>query len=78
MDRRLSELSVGDRGRVRGFARNGPRAYRQRLMAMGLVTNTSFRVIRVAPMGDPVEIQVRDYSLSLRKDEATALIVEEL
>ncbi len=75
MGGRLFELSVGDTGRVSGYVK-GFKAYRQKLMAMGLVKGTPFRVTRVAPMGDPIEIEVRDYSLSLRKDEAKALVVE--
>jgi ferrous iron transport protein A len=43
---------------------------------MGLTPGTELRVTRVAPMGDPVEIQVRGFRLSLRKDEAAALQVE--
>jgi len=45
---------------------------------MGLIKGTEFTVNRVAPLGDPVEINLRGFSLSLRKDEATALIVEEV
>jgi ferrous iron transport protein A len=75
MDRRLAEMSVGDRGRVAGF-KKGLDNYRKKLISMGLIKGTEFTVNRVAPMGDPVEIEVRGYSLSLRKDEATALLVE--
>lgn len=57
-----------------GFDKGG-QSYRQRLLAMGLTKGTEFEVARVAPLGDPVEIKVRDYSLSLRKDEAKALLV---
>ena len=45
---------------------------------MGLTPGTEFTVTRVAPLGDPVEILVRGFKLSLRKDEAAALVVEEL
>jgi ferrous iron transport protein A len=45
---------------------------------MGLTPGTEFTVIRFAPLGDPVEIQVRGFALSLRKDEATALLVEKI
>lgn len=75
MENTLADLSVGDSGRVAGFVK-GLKEYRQKLMAMGLTSNTPFTVTRVAPMGDPVEIKVRDYSLSLRRAEARALIVE--
>ena len=42
---------------------------------MGLTRNAEFSVLRVAPLGDPVEIEVRGFRLSLRKDEADALLV---
>ena len=54
----------------------GSRGYRRKLLAMGLTPGTGFSVTRVAPMGDPVEIRVRGFKLSLRKDEAAALKVE--
>lgn len=74
----IQDLKVGDAARVQGFdkANPGSRAYRQKLLAMGLTPGVEFVVTRVAPMGDPVEIRVRGFSLSLRKDEAAALIVE--
>jgi ferrous iron transport protein A len=71
----LSDLAVGDNGRVVGFG-EGSKAYRRKLLAMGLTPGTAFSVTRYAPMGDPVEIRVRGFSLSLRKQEAAALIVE--
>jgi ferrous iron transport protein A len=71
----FKELSVGDRARVLGFTEGG-KAYRRKLLSMGLTPGVEIRVIRVAPMGDPVEIQVRGFALSLRKDEAEALQVE--
>ncbi|WP_028578915.1 FeoA family protein [Desulfogranum japonicum] len=73
----LAEMAVGREGKVIGFA-SGSSAYRQKLLAMGMVKGTEFAVTRVAPMGDPVEITVRGYRLSLRKDEACALQIEEL
>ncbi len=45
-------------------------------MAMGLTKGTDFVVTRVAPMGDPVEINLRGFALTLRKDEAAAVTVE--
>jgi ferrous iron transport protein A len=71
----LKDLAVGERGLVTGYQEGG-RAYRKKLLAMGLTPGAEFRVSRVAPLGDPVEIQVRGFRLSLRKDEAAALVVE--
>ena len=75
MTKKLAEMAVGDRGRVTGFEK-GLESYRKKLLAMGLIKGTEFKINRVAPMGDPVEIEVRGYNLSLRKDEAAALFVE--
>lgn len=75
----LQDLKVGQTARVEGFVKGeggGGRAYRQKLLSMGLTPGTEFLVTRVAPMGDPVEISVRGFSLSLRKDEAASLLVE--
>jgi ferrous iron transport protein A len=71
----LKEMRTGDRGRVLGFEEGG-RAYRRKLLSMGLTPGVEFQVLRVAPLGDPVEVRVRGSNLSLRKDEAAALRVE--
>lgn len=71
----MKDLQVGDAGRVAGFEKGG-RSYRKKLLAMGLTPGTAFNVTRVAPMGDPVEIAVRGFKLSLRKDEAAAVRVD--
>jgi Fe2+ transport system protein FeoA len=71
----LGELTVGERGRVIGYQR-GDRSYREKLLSMGLTPGTEFSVVRLAPLGDPVEINVRGYAVSLRKSEAQLLRVE--
>ena len=71
----LKALAVGDRGKITGFNKSG-KSYRKRLLAMGLTPGTSFSVTRFAPMGDPVEIKIRGFSLTLRKDEAAVLLIE--
>jgi len=73
----LRDLAVGDRGRVAGYAEGG-RAYRKKLLSLGLTPGAELEVMRVAPMGDPVEIRVRGTSVSLRKREAEALRVEKV
>ena len=47
----------------------------RRLMEMGLLPGTRLRVVRVAPLGDPIELRVRNYSLSLRRAEAAKIAV---
>jgi ferrous iron transport protein A len=71
----LREMVSGTVGRVLGYEKT-MRGYKGRLLSMGLTPHTEFTVIRVAPLGDPIEIKVRDFHLSLRKQEADTLIVE--
>lgn len=70
----LKELKVGQQARVSGFAKGAP-GYRHRLLTMGLTPGATITVTRLAPLGDPVEIEVRGYHLSLRRDEAEVLHV---
>ena len=72
---KLSELGVGETAEVVAFA-TGSRGYRTRLMSMGLTPGTRFTLKRLAPLGDPVEIEVRGFALTLRKQEAEAVQVE--
>ena len=71
----FKDLRVGERARVVGFTEGG-KAYRRKLLSLGLTPGVEIAVIRLAPLGDPVEIRVRGFALSLRKDEAEALQVE--
>ena len=71
----LSELSVGQKAKITSVS-GGDKAYRQRLVAMGLIPGTTLTVTRMAPFGDPVEIAVRGTSLTLRKHEAHILQLE--
>lgn len=73
----LKDLQAGESGRVTGFD-NAGKAYRKRLLAMGLTPGTEFKVTRFAPMGDPVEIKLRGFALTLRKDEAAILLIEKI
>lgn len=71
----LGDMAVGDTGKVTGFNKTNV-VYRKKLLAMGLTPGTVFSVVRYAPMGDPIEISVRGFELSLRKDEAAVLLVD--
>ncbi len=73
---RLRDLREGDRAVVTGFETTDA-AYRGKLLAMGVTKGSVLRVVTVAPLGDPVKVEVRGYGLSLRKAEADALVVEE-
>jgi len=71
----LSELLVGERGEVSQL--NGTdSSLRQRLMEMGIIRGTKVSISRFAPLGDPIEINVRGYRLSLRKKEAEHIYVK--
>ena len=74
----LSDLIPGEFGRIWGFRGSGDKGYRRKLLAMGLTPNTPFEVIRRAPLGDPIQIRVRDFYLSLRQDEVTQLEVKRM
>jgi ferrous iron transport protein A len=71
----LGQLSVGEKAVITGFV-VGQKEYRAKLLAMGLTKGIELELTRVAPLGDPLEISVRGFSLSLRKAEASAVLVE--
>jgi ferrous iron transport protein A len=73
----LRNMRIGTKGRITGL-NAGEAVYRQRLIAMGLIPGTEFVVSRIAPLGDPVEITVRGFALSLRKGEAGILKIEQV
>ncbi|MGD0959935.1 MAG: FeoA family protein [Methylomonas sp.] len=77
MSTSLKTLAVGDCGRIVGFDQNGG-VYRKKLLAMGLTPGAEFSVTRFAPLGDPVEIKIRGFSLTLRKNEASVLLIDKL
>jgi Fe2+ transport system protein FeoA len=70
---RLSELRPGQAGKITRVNGDGPLG--QRLMEMGVIEGTDVRVVRVAPLGDPMEIALHDYQLSLRVSEAAEVEV---
>ena len=74
---RVSDLKTGKTARIIAITRNNT-PYRKRLLAMGLIPVTIFTVSRMAPLGDPIEIVLRGYALSLRKFEANILEIEEM
>lgn len=70
---KLADAPVGDLVYVTSIG--GAGSVRGRIMAMGLVPGTAVRVVRKAPMGDPLELSVKGYNLSLRSREAEMIIV---
>lgn len=71
----LAELSPGDKAKVISLKHIDP-SYRQKLLAMGLTTGAQFEISRFAPLGDPIQIQVRNTAISLRRSEAGLIKVE--
>ena len=70
----LKEVPVGGSGRV--VQLNGEGAVKRRIMDMGITKGTEIYVRKVAPLGDPFEVTVRGYELSLRKADADMICVE--
>ncbi len=78
-ERKLGNLKKGERGRIlRIISNDSDISIKSRLMSMGMVPGTEIKVEKVAPLGDPIDVLVKGYHLSLRKEEANQVIVEEL
>lgn len=71
---KLSELKAGDRGIIKGFETSD---LELKLMEMGCIPGEIVIVEKVAPLGDPISIRIAGYSLSLRKNEANQILLEE-
>ncbi len=69
----LRDLKPGERAIVVGWSEGQAPP---RLLEMGLMEGTEFEVVRLAPFGDPINIRIRGYNLSLRKSEAARISVE--
>lgn len=69
----LSMLQPGDQGEVVEVQAHGQ--VRQRLLEMGFIRGAHLRVEKLAPMGDPMELVIKGYHLSLRRDESSCILV---
>ena len=74
----LFDLVSGDRARIVRIRGEGAPGLRQRLLDMGITRGTELVVERHAPLGDPVEISLKGYSLALRMNEARHIEIEDL
>lgn len=74
MEKRLSEFKIGERGIIKIV--NGEGRLRRRLFDMGVTPGAHIKLIKKAPLGDPIEINIRNYELTLRKDEASLVVME--
>ncbi|MFZ5998174.1 MAG: FeoA family protein [Nitrospirota bacterium] len=70
----LAKLKPGERGRITKIGVTGP--LKRRLMDMGVLVGEEVKVEKVAPLGDPIEVTIKNYNLSLRKKEAEGIAVE--
>jgi Fe2+ transport system protein FeoA len=74
--RSLASLAIGQEAIVRRF--HLPRPMARRLLELGLLPGTRVRVVRHAPLGDPIELRLRNYALSIGREEASRIDVEPL
>lgn len=72
----LDQIAVGTEVKI--IAVGGEGQLRVRLLDMGLIPQTKVRVQKVAPMGDPIEIHLRGYELTIRKEDAARIEVEQV
>ena len=73
----LTRMNPGERGTIYQLNVDAP-ALRHRLLEIGLVTGTTVRVVRFAPLGDPIELDVRGCRLSMRRQEAQNILIRKL
>ena len=72
----LNDLKIGDSGVITAVGGEG--SLRNRFLDMGLIPHTRIRLQKVAPMGDPIEIRVRGYELTLRREDARLIDIGEV
>lgn len=74
MEKYLNEFAIGEKGVVKKITAEGK--IKRRLFDMGVTPNTDIFMRKVAPLGDPIEVTVRGYELTLRKSEAQCVLME--
>ena len=74
MKKLLSEMAPGESGKIISISRK-LRSYKK-FADLGIVKGTDIKLERIAPLGDPVEVKIKGYSLSFRKEEAVNITVE--
>ena len=73
----LADLKAGELAEITGYTL-GNASYRAKLLALGLTHGVQLKILNVAPLGDPFELAVRGYHLSLRRDEVGVIKVKKL
>jgi len=74
MQKRLSEFAIGESGKI--LSVEGEKRIRRRLFDMGVTPGTEILLRKKAPLGDPIEIAIRGYELTLRNAEAACILME--
>lgn len=72
---KLNELKIGIEKKI--IQVEGKGALRHRLLEMGIIPGTIVKITKIAPFGDPIQIHIRSYELSIRKNDAECIIVED-
>jgi len=72
--KKISDLKPGDKGKIKKI--EGSSNLRRKLLDMGIIPGSPFEIIKLAPLGDPVDVKIKGYHLSLRKEEAATVLVE--
>lgn len=73
----MADLKAGELAEITGYT-SGNAVYRAKLLALGLTHGVQLKIVNVAPLGDPFEIAVRGYHLSLRRDEVGVIKVKRI
>jgi Fe2+ transport system protein FeoA len=74
MEKRLNQFAPNEKGTVKTVVADGK--IRRRLFDMGVTPGAEIVMIKTAPLGDPIEINIRGYELSLRKSEAETVLLD--
>ena len=70
----LDELSINDKGKI--IKIDAEKALKKKFLDMGFIPGTAVEVVGIAPLGDPIEVKLRGYKISLRKEEAKSILIE--
>jgi len=78
LQKRIQDLFIGQKCVVVGYEKNSNNIYRGKLLSLGITKGTIITLEKVAPLGDPLEISLRGFKLSIRKNEANIILIEPL
>ena len=74
--KKLNELKPGEEGTIVSYGDEGSAELKRHLLGMGFVKGSKIKLEKSAPLGDPLEFQVKGYSVCLRKNEAKNIVIE--